>query len=72
MQTKMCYVDICFCQEVKESFNNETKIKKFYISNQDTLISLKEIQQQIISFDKSLETMWQGRDAKLQQHVLFI
>ena len=26
--------------------------------------TLKEIQQQIISFDRSLKTMWHGRDAK--------
>ena len=33
------------------------KIQESYFSNEDTLASLKEIQQQIISFDKSLKTM---------------
>ena len=37
-----------------------------------TFDKLKEIQQQIISFDKSLKTMWHGEDAKSQHHVLFI
>ena len=40
-----------------ESSTNETKSRESYISNQDTLTSLMEIQEQIISFGKSLKTM---------------
>ena len=52
--------------------SNETKSQESYISSQDTLTSLGEIQQWIISFDNSLRTMWYRRDAKSRQHVLFI
>ena len=57
---------------IRESSSNETKSQKFYFSNQDTLTSLTEIQQQIISLNKSLKTMWDGSDAKSQKHVLSI
>ena len=59
-----------FILNVKESCSNETK-SQFYFSNQNTLPSLKEIQQQIINFDKSLKMMWHARDVKSRQHVLF-
>ena len=36
---------------------NKTKSQESYFSNQDTLTSLKEIQRQIIHFDKSLKAM---------------
>ena len=39
-----------------ESSSNQAKGQESYISNQDTMTSLKEIQQQIISFEKSLKT----------------
>ena len=73
MQTKKCYVNICFYLKIKESSSsNKIKSQESYFSNQDTLRSLKEIQRQIKNFDKSLKTMWHGRDAKSRQHVLFI
>ena len=40
-----------------ESSSNETKSPEFYIVNEDTLISPKEIQQQIMIFDNSLKTI---------------
>ena len=38
-----------------ESSDNKDKSPESYISNQDTLISLKAIQWQIISFDECLK-----------------
>ena len=37
--------------------SNETKSKGSYIFNQSTLASLKTIQEQMISFDKSLKAL---------------
>ena len=48
------------------------KLKVFVFSNQDTLLSLKEIQRQIIDFDKPLKMMRHGWNVKSRQHVLFI
>ena len=44
-----------FVQNIKESSSNKTKSQESFFSNQDTLLSLKEIQQQIIHFAKSLK-----------------
>ena len=40
-----------------QSSSNETKSQESYFSNQDVLTSLKEIQRQIMYFDKSLKRM---------------
>ena len=40
----MYYVDIHFYLNIMESSSNETKSQESYISNQDTLTNLKEIE----------------------------
>ena len=47
-------------------------MKLMNFSNQDTLPSLKEIQRQIINFDKPLKMMLHVRDTKARQRNLFI
>ena len=54
-----------FIRNIKESSSNETESQESYFFNQDTLASLKEIQRQIINFDKSLKIMVHCRDANL-------
>ena len=68
----MCYVDICFVEDINESCSNVIKNQESHFSNQDTLTSLKKIQQEVLLPEKTLKTMWHGRDAKSGQHGLFI
>ena len=56
----------------EKNSSNETKSQESYFSGQDTLTNLKESQQYIISFDKSLKTIWPSRDTKPRQRVLLV
>ena len=47
-------------------------MKLMNFSNRDTLPSLKEIQRQIINFDKPLKMTLHGRNTKSWQRILFI
>ena len=40
----MCFVDVCFYLKHHESSSNEIRNQECYISNKDTLTTLKEIQ----------------------------
>ena len=52
-----------------KSSSNKTKSQESYISNQDALKSLMEIQKKLIGRGKSLKTICHGRDARSCQHV---
>ena len=67
----MCYVDICFGLNIKESSNNDTNIQESYFSKKETLSSFKEIQQQI-SFGKFFKIMWKGMGVKSSAYFTYL